>query len=100
MRKVNYTKQGFSYVDVNFFEIVRWGGFGICNGCGKGPFIKMKLIYLLHDTYCDKCFKESLIGWEQFSPEDIAYDLKIQSENHIKWYETLLKEKVVDEKEK
>lgn len=100
MRKVNYTKQGFSYVDVNFFEIVRWGGFGICNGCGKGPFKNMKLIYVLHDTYCDKCFEKCLIRWEQFSPEDIAYDLKIQNENHIRWYETLLKEKVVDEKEK
>lgn len=85
-KEIKYTPQGFSYVDVNLFEVINWGGFGICNGCGKGPFRKMKLIYLLNDTYCEKCFDDWLQRCKKYSKEDIEYDLKIQKENDVKWY--------------
>ena len=86
MGKIKYTPQGFSYVDVNLLEIINWGGIGICNGCGRGPFLEMKLVYVLTDTYCDKCFRECLKNFAQMPKEDIEYDLKIQKEYDVKWY--------------
>jgi len=84
--KIKYTQQGFSYVDVGIFEIINWGGAGICDGCGEGPFRKMKLIWVLHDTYCEKCFNEWLERCKSYSKEDINYDLDLQKDNDIKWY--------------
>lgn len=86
MGKIKYTPQGFSYVDVNLLEIINWGGLGICNRCGKGPFLEMKLVYVLTDTYCEECFRECLKNFAQMSKEDIEYDLKIQKEYDVKWY--------------
>ena len=85
-KEIKYTPQGFSYVDVDLFEITKWGGIGICNSCGKGPFMEMKLIYILHDTYCDKCFNEWLERAKAYSKSDIEEDLVIQKDNDIRWY--------------
>lgn len=84
--KIKHTPQGFSYVDVGIFEIINWGGYGICNGCGKGPFRRMKLIYVLADTYCEDCFNRWLERCKRYSKEDIEYDLKVQQGNDEKWY--------------
>lgn len=83
--KIKYTPQGFSYIDITIFDCLSWGGLGICDGCGK-PHKELKLIYVLHDTYCNKCFDTWLKRSAKYSKEDIEYDLKIQKENHIKWY--------------
>ena len=55
MKEIKHTPQGFSYVDVSIFEVINWGGIGICNSCGKGPFRNLKLIWVLGDTYCENC---------------------------------------------
>lgn len=84
--KIKYTPQGFSYVDVNLLEVIAWGGIGICNSCGHGPFRHMKLIYVLGDTYCDKCFEHFLERSKNMSKPDIEYDLSLQKGNDINWY--------------
>ena len=43
--KIKYTPQGYSYVDVSLKDCLKWGGLGICDGCNKGPFEEMKLIW-------------------------------------------------------
>lgn len=85
--KIKYTPQGFSYVDVNLGEIIKWGGLGICDCCGKGPHSKLKLVWVLHDTYCEKCFNQWLERCKTYSREDVEYDLNLQKDNDIKWYQ-------------
>ena len=85
MKKIKYTPQGFSYVDVSLKECIKWGGLGICNGCYE-IHKDLKLIYVLHDTYCQKCFDEWLERCKTYSKDDIEYDLNIQKDNDIKWY--------------
>lgn len=97
MKEIKYTPQGFSYVDVGIFEIINWGGLGICAGCGKGPFRKMKLIWVLHDTYCENCFNEWLERAKYYSKQDIEYDLKLQKGKDVQWYKAYLKGENFDE---
>lgn len=85
--KIKHTLQGFSYVDVNLNEVKKWGGLGICDGCGKGPYSNMKLVWVLHDTYCSECFNEWLERCKSYFKEDIEYDLELQKDNDIKWYQ-------------
>ena len=96
MSRIQHTPQGFSYVDVNLLEIINWGGIGICNSCGKGPFLEMKLVYVLTDTYCKDCFDKWLERLAKIPKEDIKYDLKVQKDNDIKWYKAygVLKENI------
>ena len=86
LEKIKYTPQGFSYINVDLFQVVKWGGYGICDFCGKGPFHEMKLIYILHDTYCENCFNKWLESCKTYSKEDIEEDLKIQNDFDIEWY--------------
>ena len=87
MKEIKYTPQGFSYVDVTIGDCLKWGGLGICDGCGKGPFRELKLIWVLHDTYCEKCFNEWLERAKKYTKEDIEEDLYLQKDNHLKWYQ-------------
>jgi len=86
IKKIKHTPQGFSYVDVSLMDCLKWGGLGICDGCGKGGHLKLKLIYVLRDTYCEKCFNEWLERCKSYSKEDIEYDLNIQKQYDEKWY--------------
>lgn len=85
MDRIKYTPQGFSYVDVTVAECVKWGGYCICNSCNEicGD---LKLIYVLGDTYCTKCFKEWVERNKNMKKEDIKHDLAYQNQNHIEWY--------------
>lgn len=85
INKVKYTPQGFSYVDVSIFECMSWGGLGICDGCGK-QHKELKLIWVLRDTYCKKCFDTWLKRTKNYSKEDIEHDLRLQKDNDIRWY--------------
>lgn len=85
-RKIKYTPQGFSYIDVTLEDCVNWGGLGICNSCG-GTYENLKLIFVLTDTYCEKCFNKWLRRSKNMSKEDIEYDLEIQERMDKKWYE-------------
>lgn len=90
MKEIKHTPQGFSYVDVTLHEVINWGGYGICNSCGKGPFKKLKLVYVLTDTYCEDCFNDFLERSKHMSKEDIEYDLNLQKDNDIRWYKAHL----------
>lgn len=88
--RVKYTPLGFSYVEVTIDEIKNWGGLGICNSCGQFHD-KMNLCFVLTDTYCDKCFNEIQERMNDYSKEDIEFDLGVQKDRDIPWYERLLK---------
>lgn len=90
MKEIKYTPQGFSYVDVGIFEVINWAGIGICNSCGEGPFRNLKLVWVLGDTYCEKCFNEWLERAKHYSKNDIAEDLTLQKGNDIRWYKAHL----------
>ena len=92
MKEVKYTPQGFSYVDVGIFEVINWGGAGICNYCGIGPFSDLKLVWVLGDTYCTQCFNEWLERAKNYSKKDIEEDLELQKDNDIRWYKAHLGE--------
>lgn len=85
MNRIKYTPQGFSYVDVTVGECIAWGGYCICNGCNEicGD---LKLIYVLSDTYCTKCFREWLERAKNYNKEDIEYDLALQKQWDKEWY--------------
>ena len=85
MNKVKYTPQGFSYVDVTVYECLRWGGLGVCNSCGQ-IHQELKLVYVLTDTYCNKCFEKWVERSKNYSKSDIEYDLRVQKDRDIKWY--------------
>lgn len=87
MKEIKYTPQGFSYVDVTIDECLKWGGLGICDCCNKGAFKELKLIWILHDTYCEKCFNEWLERAKKYTKKDIEEDLYLQESNHLKWYQ-------------
>lgn len=86
--KIKHTPQGYSYIDVTLANIQNWGGPGICNGCNKGPFKKMKLIWALHDTYCEDCFNKWLKELKNMSKSDIREDLQLQKYVDKEWYKT------------
>lgn len=86
-REIKYTPQGYSYVDVSLEECLNWGGLGICDGCNTGPHQNLKLIWALHDTYCNKCFNNWLERQKNYSKEDVEYDIKLQKSHDKKYYE-------------
>ena len=83
--KIKHTPQGFSYVDVSLFETILWGGAGICADCGEVSR-DLKLIWVIRDTFCDKCFNEWLERCKSYSKKDVEYDLNLQKDNDIRWY--------------
>lgn len=87
MKQIKYTPQGFSYIDVNYLDVLLWGGACICDGCNRGPFKNMKLIFVLRDTYCEDCFNEWVKRCDKYAIEDIEHDLRYQRDMHKEWYE-------------
>lgn len=85
MDRIKYTEQGFSYVEITTLECLKWGGMCICNGCGKISD-NLKLIYVLGDVYCPKCFESWLERSKNMNKEDIEHDLYYQKDNDIRWY--------------
>ena len=53
----------------------------ICDYCGKKMHNTVYLIYILGMAYCPQCFNE----WQKNSHR-YEEDIKLQKENHIKWY--------------
>jgi len=79
---------GYNYVKVTPEEVIKWGGFCICNRCNN-QFLDedMNLCFAAGDTYCDKCFKNMRKEWKrELTKEDIEYDLRIQNEASLNWY--------------
>lgn len=56
--KLNYTKQGYSYVKCKKIDCLQWGGLAICDDCSKIMQDDVYLIFVLGRAYCPECFKE------------------------------------------
>lgn len=85
MDRIQYTEEGFSYVEVTMKECINWGGWCICNGCNNLSD-DLKLVYILNDTYCPKCFEEWVERSKKYSKEDRDMDLALQNKHHKDWY--------------
>lgn len=85
-KRIKYTPQGYNYIKVTPGENFDWGGMCICNSCFK-QFIKddMYLVFVLGDTYCEKCFNE----WVE-TVKTYKEDLKFQADNSLAYYEAHL----------
>lgn len=79
--KLNYNRQGYSYLKCKSNECFDWGGLAICDSCGKRMHGDVYLIFVLGSAYCEKCFKD----WCERSKK-YEEDLKLQKGNHIRWY--------------
>lgn len=91
MKKIEYTKIGYSYVKVSPIDIIRWGGYCICNGCNN-QFIHddMYLVYVLADTYCEKCFNKWKERSKTYKKKEIEEDLKMDQQNAYRYYKCYL----------
>ena len=79
--KLNYTKNGYSYIKCTKEDCFRWGGYAVCDSCGK-DMEDCYLIFILAQAFCKNCFKDWLKNNKRYEE-----DLMIQNQNHIKWYE-------------
>ena len=79
--KLNYTKQGYSYVKCTREDCLNWGGMAICDNCSELMEDEIYLIFILGRALCKKCFGEWLEHSKRYEE-----DLKIQEENHLRWY--------------
>ena len=78
--KLNYTKQGYSYIKCTREDCFNWGGGSICDNCGN-PMEEMYLIFILGRALCQDCFDE----WIERSTR-YEEDLQLQRQNHLRWY--------------
>ena len=79
--KLNYTKQGYSYIKCKKEDCLNWGGLNICDDCNGAIADDVYLIFILHRAYCSKCFKE----WEERANK-YTEDLQLQKECQKNWY--------------
>lgn len=78
--KIEYTKQGYSYIRCTKEDCFNWGGASICDDCNE-PMEEIYLIFVLGEALCKKCFEK----WKKQSKK-YEEDLKLQEQNHIAWY--------------
>mgnify|MGYP007096557167 CR=1 FL=1 len=79
--KLNYTKQGYSYVKCQKIDCLQWGGLAICDDCCKTMQDDVYLIFVLVRAYCPECFKK----WENRAKRHTE-DLQLQEERQKQWY--------------
>lgn len=97
MSRLKVTKEEFNYIEVTPEEILLWGGICICNHCGK-QFLNenMYLVFVLTDTYCKHCFEEWKNRDKGLTKDDIEFDLRLQREMSLKWYDYHLGGRIYD----
>ena len=89
--RIKKTNRGFNYVEVTPSEVINWGGFCICNFCNRQIlFDNLYLVYVLHDVYCKDCFNDWLDRQENYSEEDVLYDLEQQNNFSFDYYKNYL----------
>lgn len=83
MKKVRlqYTKQGYSYIECTKEDCYSWGGLSICDDCNEKIEGKVYLVYVLGRALCEKCFNEWLTRTKMY-PEDIY----LQKQRHLQYY--------------
>lgn len=81
LKNIEVTPQGYYYAKVNALECTRWGGYGICDTCGK-PFIEDgHLVFVLNSCICGKCFED----WQRRA-QVWEEDLHLQKEASEAWF--------------
>lgn len=81
LSKLNYTKQGYSYIKCTADDCFDWGGMAICDDCGEIMEEDVYLIFILGRAYCKKCFNDWIKRAKRH--ED---DIRLQNERHLYWY--------------
>lgn len=79
--KLNYTKQGYSYIKCTKEDCFDWGGMAICDDCNEPMMEEVYLIFILGRAYCKKCFDNWLKRSKRYEE-----DLELQKQRHIAWY--------------
>lgn len=74
--KLNYTKQGYSYVKCTKEDCLNWGGMAICDNCSELMEDEIYLIFILGRALCKKCFDEWLEHSKTYE-EDLKLRKKI-----------------------
>lgn len=85
--RIQFDETGYNFVSVTPQEVIKWGGYCVCNGCNN-QFLEenMNLCFAAGDVYCNECFNDMRKGWKRFSKEDIKYDLRLQDSQALDWY--------------
>ncbi len=81
VKKVMYTKQGYSYIKCKREDCLDWGGLAKCDSCNEDMIDNVFLIYILGQAFCQECFEK----WEQRAKR-YTEDIKLQEENDERWY--------------
>ncbi len=81
LKKIEHTKQGYSYIKCTRQECFEWGGAAICDMCGKDMLDDVYLIYILSSAYCPKCFDD----WIKHSKR-YEEDIELQKRNDKRYY--------------
>ena len=79
--KLNYIKQGYSYIKCTADDCFDWGGMAICDDCGERMQDDVYLIFILARAYCPKCFENWIKRAKRY--ED---DIYLQKQRHLDWY--------------
>ena len=79
--KLNYTKQGYSYIKCTKEDCFNWGGAAICDNCDELMEEEIYLIFILGRALCKNCFEE----WAENATR-YEEDLQLQNQNHLRWY--------------
>ena len=79
--KLNYTKQGYSYIKCSKEDCFNWGGASICDNCDELMEEEIYLIFILGRALCKNCFEE----WSENATK-YEEDLQLQNQNHLMWY--------------
>ena len=80
--KLEYTKQGYSYIKCTHKDCFDWGGLAICDDCSESMIgEEVYLIFILGRAYCKKCFEDWIKRANRYEE-----DLDLQKQRHIAWY--------------
>lgn len=79
--KLEYTKQGYSYVKCTKEECFNWGGMAICDSCREFMEEDVHLIFILGQAFCPKCFDKWINRAKRYKE-----DLYLQERNQERWY--------------
>lgn len=79
--KLNYTKQGYSYIKCTKKDCYDWGGASICDDCNELMEEEVYLIFILGRALCKKCFEEWMENSKKYEE-----DLQLQKLRHVSWY--------------
>lgn len=83
MANIIENEKGFKVIEVTKAEIVRLGGFGICDHCGR-PSSRGYYVAVLNRWMCPVCYK-MWMGYAVHYPNDIA----VEDRNFYRYKELL-----------